>query len=127
MIVAKLADRAAELEQRRRDALLTADAATLRELVLADAVYVHANGTPITGEQWVDDLAQGAFRYDAIEVTDQTVTVRGDAVAITFAQESTIRFGGEAHHSSSRSTAVYAGAGEDMRLIAYQTTLIQAL
>lgn len=68
----------------RCQAMVKKDLNTLDEIVDDDIVIRHMTGTTQTKQEWIDDIASGALRYDSIEILDPTVEINGDTATISY-------------------------------------------
>jgi hypothetical protein len=110
------------VDARRREALVNADVAALRELFADGLRYGHANGEVHAKEELLGLLGSGRLDYRAIEVEElETRELLGSLVA-TGRQTVRVRAAGRDVTSHSFFTAVYAREGRRFRLVAYQST-----
>jgi hypothetical protein len=112
----------ARLDAERRDAMVNADVAALRELFADGLRYGHANGDVHAKEELLGLLGSGRLDYRAIRVDEEDERRLGDAFVVTGRQTVEVRAGGRDVTSRSVFTAVYARDGGRWRLVAYQST-----
>lgn len=113
---------AQELDALRREAIVTADVATLRGLFADGLRYGHANGEVHAKEELLGLLGSGRLDYRRIEIEEmETRELAGDVV-VTGRQTIELRAGGRDVTSRSVFTAVYSRTGRRWQLVAYQST-----
>lgn len=111
----------AELDARRREALVRADLAVLGELLDDGLRYGHANGVLDTKAELLAQLGSGELRYRAIRVEASQAREVGGACVVSGLQSVEVTARGREIASRSVFTAVYAKQGGRWRLIAYQS------
>ncbi|MEQ1811302.1 MAG: nuclear transport factor 2 family protein [Terricaulis sp.] len=101
--------------------MLAADVNGMDELFADDMVWVHASGGIDTKASMLERFGQGVMKYHALERTDITIRVFGDAaVAI-----GTVTIDGEVgsvrKKINSRFTGVWVKEGDRVRLASWQS------
>ena len=110
----------------RRFAAMTAgDLPRLAVLLSDDLVYVHSDGGSETREQFLDALRRGDLKYRVIEPSDTVVRTHGAAAVVTGRARMVVETGGAEREIMIRYTAVYAGRGDEWRLLSWQSTRAQ--
>lgn len=109
-------------DQRRRDAMIAADVATLRDLLAADLHWTHSSGASDDRDGFLDRIAAGTTRYLALTVADDQASAHGtillhhgilDGRAVVNGQEKALR---------NRFLAVWRQSGDGLELLAWQST-----
>ena len=118
-------DAVAVVEQRRIDALLTADINVLDEIIDAQCTHIESNGTSRTKAAFLEDVAQRKFSFDLFEITENHIRIFGEAAIVTGTYRNIVRVRGtpnpvkHAHH-----LRVYVNCGGSWKLVAHQATEI---
>ena len=110
------------LDTRRREAMVYADVAALRELMADGLLYGHANGEVHSKEDLLELLASGELDYRSIAVEALEVRELAGVWVLTGRQSIELTWAGTPVESESVFTAVYAKQGGQLRLVAYQST-----
>ena len=106
----------------RREAMVNADVAVLRELFADGLRYGHANGDVHAKEELLGLLGSGRLDYRTIRVEEEETRELAGALVVTGRQTIEVRAGGRDVTSHSVFSAVYARDGAHWRLVAYQST-----
>lgn len=112
----------AEVDALRREAMVNAEVAVLRELFAEGLRYGHANGEIHAKEELLGLLGSGRLDYRAIRVEEEEARELAGALVVTGRQTIEVRAGGRDVISHSVFSAVYAREGARWRLVAYQST-----
>lgn len=110
----------------RREAMVHADVATLRELFADGLRYGHANGEVHAKEELLGLLGSGRLDYRAIHLEESEARELAGALVVTGRQTILVRAGGRDVTSHSVFSAVYSRDGGEWRLVAYQSTPLPA-
>jgi hypothetical protein len=110
----------------RREALLHADVAVLRELFADGLRYGHANGEVHTKEELLGLLGSGRLDYRLIQIEEIEARELAGAWVVTGRQTVEVTAAGREVTSHSVFSAVYARECRRWRLVAYQSTPMQA-
>jgi ketosteroid isomerase-like protein len=113
------------LEDRRWEAVLAADVATLTELYSPDIAYTHTNGTVDTREGFLAPIASGLARYTSISRDDLQIRDHGDVVVITGRLVMEIQAQGQQFNKAMGFTAVWARQDDRWQLIAWHATSVE--
>jgi ketosteroid isomerase-like protein len=114
----------AVLEERRWEAVLAADVATLTELYSPHIAYTHTNGTVDTREGYLAPIASGLARYTSVFRDDLQVRDLGDVVVITGRLVMEVQARDELFKKAMRFTAVWARQNGRWQLIAWHANSI---
>jgi hypothetical protein len=118
-------DAVAAAEQRRIDALLTADANALDEILDAQCTHIESNGTARTKAAFLADVAKRAFSFDLFEIEENHIRIFGETAVVAGTYRDIVRVRGtpnpmkHAHH-----LRVYVNRGGSWKLVAHQATEI---
>jgi len=113
---------AQEVDALRREAMVHADVAALRELFADGLRYGHANGEVHAKEELLGLLGSGRLDYKAIDVAESETRELAGAWVVTGRQTVLVVSRGREVTSHSVFTAVYMREGGAWRLVAYQST-----
>jgi hypothetical protein len=113
-----------EVDALRREAMVHADVATLRELFADGLRYGHANGEVHAKEELLGLLGSGRLDYRAIRIEEIETRELAGALVVTGRQTIELRASGRDVTSHSVFTAVYSRADGAWRLVAYQSTAL---
>lgn len=119
-------DRVRRLEEKRLAAALSGDVDALRNLFHPELVYTHTYGERDDYDSMLTKIADGVFEYRSIEHVEERISVVGDTAIIVGSQRAEIVVGGAIRHIHNATLAVWVGAGEDWRLIAFEPTPLPA-
>ena len=118
-------DAVAAVEQRRIDALLSADINTLDEIIDAQCTHIESNGTARTKAAFLADVAKRAFSFDLFEIAENHIRIFGETAVVAGTYRNMVRVRGiptpvkHAHH-----LRVYVNCGGSWQLVAHQATEI---
>jgi hypothetical protein len=118
-------DAVAAVEQRRIEALLTADINALNELIDAQCTHIESNGTSRTKAAFLADVAKRAFSFDLFEIEENHIRIFGETAVVAGTYRNIVRVRGipnpvkHAHH-----LRVYVNRGGSWKLVAHQATEI---
>ena len=115
-----------EVDATRREAMVNADVATLRELFADGLRYGHANGEVHAKEELLGLLGSGRLDYRAIQLEEIETRALAGALVVTGRQTTLVRANGRDVTSHSVFTAVYSRDGGEWQLVAYQSTALPA-
>jgi hypothetical protein len=118
-------DAVAAVEQRRIDALLTADIHALDEIIDEQCTHIESNGTARTKAAFLADVAKRAFSFDLLEIEENHSRIFGDTAVVAGTYRNIV-WGRRtpnpvkhAHH-----LRVYVHRGGSWKLVAHQATEI---
>jgi Domain of unknown function (DUF4440) len=115
----------AAVEQRRLDALLTADIHAQDEIIDEPCTHIESNGTARTKAAFLADVAQRAFSFDLFEIDENHIRIFGETAVVAGTYRTIARVRGtptpvkHAHH-----LRVYVNRGGRWKLVAHQATEI---
>jgi hypothetical protein len=110
------------LEQRRYDAMLTADVATLERLLDDQLTYTHSSGVVDTKASYIAGVRDRLWEYKAISRENERAVVR-DSCALVFCRlRIDLLVRGTPRKVDSHSLAVWTADGPQPRLLAIHST-----
>ena len=119
------ADAVAVVEQRRIDALLTADIHVLDEILDAQCTHIESNGTVRTKAAFLEDVAQRAFSFDLFEIEANHIRIFGETAVVAGTYRNIVRVRGTPNPvKHARHLRVYVHRRGSWKLIAHQATEI---
>jgi len=110
------------LDQKRVDAQIQGDIATLGPLLGDDLTFIHASGLVQNKAEFLSDLKTGKRVYKSIKNSDLNIRMLQGAAVITARSDIDVAFEGKENALSVRVTEVYAERNGRWQLIAYQST-----
>jgi hypothetical protein len=118
-----IASSVSEAERRRCDAMLSNDVAALDGLLDARLNFSHSSGEVDDKAGYLAKIAVGRITYVSIEWRDQRVIPLAEAAAVLVGRmTSIVRVEGWARPLDNRVTSVWNRAGNDWRMVAFQST-----
>ena len=111
-----------QLEDERYQAMLDGDVETLDRLLSARLSYTHSSGDRDTKESYLQKVRDGYFVYRSVTHPVDRIEVLAGAALVIGEMHASAQIGGRAAELDSRALAVWAEAGGDWTLIAYQPT-----
>lgn len=109
-------------EEARRQAMLDGDTATLGELLSDTLVYTHSTGAKDGKQSYLEQLASGALRYEALAFVAPAITVLGRVGLVCAVMDATVVRGDTPRHVASSYLAVWEATPSGWRLQAIQAT-----
>jgi ketosteroid isomerase-like protein len=109
-------------DDRRFEAMRTGDWTALDAVLADELTYVHSTARQETKAEHIANLRAGKPHYRGIAPRDRRARVRGDVGLVTGVSEMHVERDGKEQRFTVRYLAVYAKAGADWRLIAWQST-----
>jgi hypothetical protein len=109
-------------EDRRYQAMLDGDLATLDELCADELSYTHSNGVRDTKAEYFAKLREGYYVYHRIDHPVERVEVAGDAAAVVGRMTADLTSGGVRKNIDCLALAVWTRSGTGWRLLAYAPT-----
>lgn len=118
-------DAVAVVEQRRIDALLTADINVLDEILDAQCTHIESNGTSRTKAAFLEDVAKRAFSFDLFEIEENHIHIFGETAVVVGTYRNIVRVRGTPNPvKHARYLRVYVNRSGSWKLIAHQATEI---
>jgi ketosteroid isomerase-like protein len=121
-------DRAAEevlqADDRRFEAMRKEDWPALDAALADDLTYVHSTARLETKAEHIGNLRGGKPHYRGIAPRERTVRVNGNVGIVTGVSEMHVERDGKDNRFTVRYLAVYAKAGAQWRMIAWQSTRV---
>ena len=109
-------------DDRRFEAMRRGDWAGLDATLADDLTYVHSTARQETKAEHIDNLKGGKPHYRGIAPRDRKVRVHGGVGVVNGVSEMHVERDGKEQRFTVRYLAVYARAGEQWRMIAWQST-----
>ncbi|MFT4211189.1 MAG: nuclear transport factor 2 family protein [Microbacterium sp.] len=114
------------LEERRRRALLSGDAAELARLMDEDCVYIHSSGFIDSGRNMIDKIERGDVRYHRLDFADESVHHLPTTTVFVYRQIADMELKGLPHGSDTLCSAVWAtDAAGGARLISFHSAFME--
>jgi len=111
-----------QLESRRIQAMVKADAEELNRVLADDLTYTHSSGQVDSKSQLIESLKSGERKYQMIEPQDVKVRLYGDAAIVTGrAKLKTVSKGQESSFQA-QFTDVYAKKKGHWQMVAWQSS-----
>jgi ketosteroid isomerase-like protein len=109
-------------DERRFQAMLKQDWAALDAVLADDLVYVHSTARVETKAEHLGNLKAGRPHYRGIAPRERKVRVHGDVGIVNGVSDMHVENAGKEQRFTIRYLAVYAKAGNNWRMIAWQST-----
>jgi len=113
-----------QADDHRFEAMRKGDWAALDAALADDLTYVHSTARLESKAEHVANLRSGKPHYRGIAPRERRVRVRGDVGVVTGVSEMHVERDGKEQRFTVRYLAVYVKAGEDWRMIAWQSTRV---
>jgi len=116
-------DAVAAIEQRRIDALLTADINALDEIIDEHCTHIESNGTSRTKAAFLADVAKQAFSFDLFEIEENHIRIFGETAVVAGTYRNIVRVQGKPNPvKHARHLRVYVRRDGSWKLVAHQAT-----
>lgn len=109
-----------KLEEARRAAMLAGDTAALGDLFDENLVYIHSTGARDNRESYLDKLASGAMRYEAVKLHVSEIQTRERLALVCGAIEASVRTASGTIAAASQYEAVWMRTDGRWRLSVIQ-------
>jgi ketosteroid isomerase-like protein len=109
-------------DDRRFEAMRTADWAGLDAALADDLTYVHSTARLESKAEHIANLRAGKPHYRGIAPRDRRVRVYGDIGLVNGVSDMHVERDGKENRFTVRYLAVYAKAGDRWRMVAWQST-----
>lgn len=109
-----------QVEDRRIQAMIDDDFATLEAILADDLTYGHSSGVVDTKASYLDALRSGKTKYQTFDRVQTAVRVYGDTAIVT--GTATLSLRGQAAPFTLRYTLAYVLRGGQWRMVAWQST-----
>jgi ketosteroid isomerase-like protein len=113
-----------QADDRRFDAMRKEDWPALEAVLADDLTYVHSTARQETKAEHVGNLRAGKPHYRGIAPRDRKVRVHGTIGIVNGVSEMHVERDGKEQRFTVRYLAVYAKAGDNWRMIAWQSTRV---
>ncbi len=111
-------------DDRRFDAMLRGDMQALEAALADDLTYVHSTARLETKAEHLANLRDGKPHYRGISPRERRVRLQAGAGIVTGVSDMHVERDGVERRFSIRYLAVYAPAGAEWRLLAWQSTAL---
>jgi ketosteroid isomerase-like protein len=115
-----------ELEQRRWDAMIAKDTATLAELFADEMSYTHSNALVDTKASYLQAIEQRTFDYRSVERSDERTILIGDTALHTGRARIEVVAGGSPRQLDARFSVVWVRRDGRWQFLCWQSTSIPA-
>ena len=113
-------------DDRRFEAMRKKDWPALDAALADDLIYVHSTARQESKTEHTDNLKGGKPHYRGIAPRDRKVRVYGDVGIVNGVSEMHVERDGKETRFTVRYLAVYAKKGSDWRMVAWQSTKLEA-
>jgi ketosteroid isomerase-like protein len=113
-----------ELEQRRWDAVLAKDVATLAELFAEEMSYTHSNAVVDDKASYLKAIEERIFDYQSVERFDEDARRVGDTVMLTGRARIDVAAAGRVVNLNARYTVVWVKRNDRWAFLCWQSTSI---
>ena len=113
-----------QADDRRFDAMRKSDWAALDAVLADDLTYVHSTARLESKSEHVGNLKAGKPHYRGIAPRDRTARVHGTVGIVNGVSEMHVENAGKEQRFTVRYLAVYVKAGDNWRMIAWQSTRV---
>ncbi len=120
----KGAEEVLQADDRRFEAMRKEDWPALDAALADDLTYVHSTARLETKAEHIGNLRGGKPHYRGIAPRERTVRVNGNVGIVTGVSEMHVERDGKDNRFTVRYLAVYAKAGAQWRMIAWQSTRV---
>jgi len=117
----------AELEERRRQAMLAADVAVLDAMFVDDLSYTHSNAVSERKALYLQRLAAKHYDYRELNFLDQDIRMVGDAALITGHMTGEVVIAGQSRKLNARTTVVWIRRDDRWQMLTFQSTPLPAV
>jgi ketosteroid isomerase-like protein len=115
-----------QADDRRFEAMRKGDMPALEAVLADDLTYVHSTARQETKAEHVANLRAGKPHYRGIAPRDRKARVHGSVGLVHGVSEMHVERDGKEQRFTVRYLAVYAKTGEQWRMIAWQSTRLEA-
>lgn len=109
-------------EQRRRQAMIAADVATLNDLFAEDLLWIHGTARTDDKRGLLDSIASRKTVYHSIDSSEETVRFFGDTALLSGVADMKVRISGEDRLLKTRFTIAWARTGGQWQVVNWQST-----
>lgn len=116
------ADAIIALDQKRMEATVKQDFATLESIIADDLIYTHSTARIDTKESLIGNIKSGRAVYTGLEATDVVAQDLGSAVVLTGVARVSVLANGNPVSFGIRFVNVYANRGGEWKMVTWQST-----
>ena len=117
----------AELDERRRQAMLAADVAVLDAMFVDDLSYTHSNAVSERKALYLERLAAKHYDYRELNFLDQDIRTVGDAALVTGHMTGEVVIAGQSRKLNARTTVVWIRRDGRWQMLTFQSTPLPAV
>ena len=110
------------LDQKRMQATVKQDFATLESIIGDDLIYTHSSARVDTKQSLIGNMKSGSTVYTGLEASDVVAQDLGDAVVLTGVARVNVNSNGRPNSFGIRFVNVYANRGGDWKMVCWQST-----
>ena len=111
-----------ELDQKRMQATVKQDYATLESIIADDLIYTHSTARIDTKESLIGNMKSGRTVYTGLEASDVVAQDLGSAVVLTGVARVNVNSNGNPVSFGIRFVNVYANRGGEWKMVTWQST-----
>ena len=110
------------LDQKRMQATVKQDYATLESIIADDLIYTHSTARIDTKESLIGNMKSGRTVYTGLEASDVVAQDLGSAVVLTGVARVNVNSNGNPVSFGIRFVNVYANRGGEWKMVTWQST-----
>ena len=110
------------LDQKRMEATVKQDYATLNEIIGDDLIYTHSTARIDTKQSLIGNMKSGRTVYTGLEASDVVAQDLGSAVVLTGVARVNVNSNGNPVSFGIRFVNVYANRGGEWKMVTWQST-----
>ncbi|MBC7923229.1 MAG: nuclear transport factor 2 family protein [Ferruginibacter sp.] len=110
------------LEERRFEAMVKKDSATMRQILADDLIYTHSNAKVDGKEALIASIVTGSTNYKSFQTEDVQVRDYGGTAVVTGLARVNVFSGGQDQNLRLRFTDVYVNRNGRWQMVAWQST-----
>ena len=110
------------LDQKRMEASVKQDFATLESIIADDLIYTHSTARIDTKESLIGNMKSGSTVYTGLEASDVVAQDLGSAVVLTGVARVNVNSNGNPVSFGIRFVNVYANRGGEWKMVTWQST-----
>jgi hypothetical protein len=110
------------LDQKRMEATVKQDFATLESIIADDLIYTHSTARIDTKESLIGNMKSGRTVYTGLSASDVVAQDLGSAVVLTGVAKVNVNSNGNPVSFGIRFVNVYANRGGEWKMVTWQST-----